>query len=65
MRRAIALAICPAAALPAAAQTPGNSGTGSQLVMFDASTPAYVAPEVEHLLGDLGGVRTDLKNRGI
>jgi hypothetical protein len=33
--------------------------------MFDASTPAYVAPQVEHLLGDLGGVRTDLKNRGI
>ena len=60
-----ALAICPAAALPAAAQTPGNSGTGSQLVMFDASTPAYVAPQVEHLLGDLGGVRSDLENRGI
>jgi porin len=60
-----ALAICPAAALPTAAQTPGNSGTGSQLIMFDASTPAYVAPQVEHLLGDLGGVRSDLENRGI
>jgi porin len=59
-----ALAICPAATLPAAAQTPGNSGTGSQLVMFDASA-AYVAPQVEHLLGDLGGVRSDLENRGI
>jgi hypothetical protein len=65
MRRAIALAICPAAALPAAARTPCNSGTGSQLIMFDASTPAYVAPQVEHPLGDLGGVRTDLTNRGI
>ena len=30
------LAICLAAALPAAAQTPGSSGTGSQLVMLDA-----------------------------
>ena len=28
-------------------------------------TPAYVAPQVEHLLGDLGGVRTNLENRGI
>ena len=65
MRRAIALAICLAAALPAAAQTPGSSGTGSRLVMFDASTPAYVAPQVEHLLGDLGGVRTELENNGI
>jgi len=50
---------------PSRGADPGNSGTGSQLVLFDASTPAYVVPQVEHLLGDLGGVRTDLKNRGI
>jgi porin len=31
----------------------------------ETETPAYVAPQVEHLLGDLGGVRTDLENRGI
>jgi porin len=59
------LLTCSVAVSPVAAQTTGN--TASQLVMlpFDAETPAYVPPEVEHLLGDLGGVRTDLENRGI
>jgi porin len=53
------------AALPAAAQT--SSKTGSSLVMFplDAATPAYSPPEVEHLLGDLGGVRTNLEDHGV
>jgi porin len=69
MRRVIALAVC-AAALPAAAQTASSSATdaaASQLVMlpFDVNTPAYVAPQVEHLLGDLGGVRTGLESHGI
>jgi porin len=67
---ALALALCPVAAVTAAAQTassnPANAG-GLQLLMqpFDASTPAYVAPQVEHLLDDPGGVRTDLESRGI
>ena len=72
MRRSVALAllISPALALSAAAQTTGggaNNGPSPQLVMqpVEAETPAYVAPQVEHLLGDLGGVRTDLENRGI
>ncbi len=30
-----------------------------------AQAPAYVAPQVEHLFGDLGGVRTDLEQHGI
>jgi porin len=64
----LALFLCSAAALPVAAQTPNSSaGTGAPLLMraFDPNTPAYVAPQVEHLLGDLGGVRTDLENQGI
>jgi porin len=53
------------AAFPAAAQT--NSHAGSPLIMspLDAATPAYTPPEVEHLLGDLGGVRTNLENHGV
>ena len=53
------------AAVPAAAQT--NTHTGSQLIMvpLDAETPPYTPPEVEHLLGDPGGVRTTLENRGV
>ena len=72
MRRSVALALLfgPALAWSAAAQTTGsgaNNGPSPQLVMqpLAAETPAYVAPQVEHLLGDLGGVRTDLENRGI
>jgi porin len=72
MRRSVALALLfgPAVALSAAAQATGsgaNNGPNSQLVMqpVETETPAYVAPPVEHLLGDLGGARTDLENRGI
>jgi porin len=72
MRRSVALAllITPTLALSAAAQTTGggaNNGPSPQPVMqpVETETPAYVAPQVEHLLGDLGGVRTDLENRGI
>ena len=68
MRRIIALAllICPAAVMAAGARAQ-TSTAGSQLVMLalDPDFPAYVPPQVEHLLGDLGGVRTDLENHGI
>jgi hypothetical protein len=30
----------------------------------ETETPAYVAPQVEHLLDDLGGVRANLENLG-
>jgi porin len=69
MRRSVALAllVCPTAVFPAAAQTQGSADPSSQLVRLpmEFDTPAYVAPQVEHLLGDLGGVRTELENRGI
>jgi porin len=65
VRRAIALALlfCPAVALSAAAQTSG----GASLVMLpvESETPAWDAPQVEHLFGDLGGVRSNLESRGI
>ncbi|HEX4172741.1 MAG TPA: carbohydrate porin [Acetobacteraceae bacterium] len=59
------LLTCSAVALPAAAQT--NSNPGSQLVIyaFDANTPAYSPPDVEHLLGDPWDVRSYLENHGI
>jgi porin len=62
----LALLLVPAAAL-AAAPRPADSGAGTPLVMLplDAQAAAYVAPPVEHLLGDLGGVRPWLENRGI
>jgi porin len=73
MKRAIALAllIWLAAVSSAPAQTTdanaAANGSGSQLVMFglDPNSPAYVAPQVEHLFGDLWGLRTDLENKGI
>src|SRR5579859_1770134 len=54
----MALLIC-----PAAAQTQKQV----QLVLpsIPPEEPAFDAPSVEHLLGDLGGVRTDLESRGI
>ncbi len=60
------------ASLPAGAQT-SNSGVGigpsqqlSQPPVPSQPAPLKdVAPSVEHLLGDLGGVRTDLENQGI
>ncbi len=59
------LLTCSAVALPTAAQT--NSNPGSQLVIypFDANTPAYSPPDVEHLLGDPWDVRSYLENHGI
>jgi porin len=35
------------------------------MLPLDPEVPAYIPPQVEHLLGDLGGVRTDLENHGI
>ena len=35
------------------------------MLPLESEMPAYVAPNVEHLLGDLGGIRTDLESRGI
>jgi len=71
MKRIIALALLlgPAMALPASAQT-ANSGGGVDPSVGSSSPtppppPAYVAPQVEHLLGDWGGLRTYLENRGI
>ncbi len=68
MRRIVALTllICPAVALAAGAQAQ-TSTAESPLVMLplDPEVPAYIPPQVEHLLGDLGGVRTDLENHGI
>ena len=72
MRRVAALTLLalPAAAFAAGAQTQdagAGSGASSQLVMLPmtSETPAYTAPQIEHLMGDLGGVRADLENRGI
>jgi carbohydrate-selective porin OprB len=66
-----------AAALSAAAQTP-DSSTGDGLFLplnglflrhgqapIGAETRAYVAPQVEHLLGSWGGIRSDLDDWGI
>jgi porin len=68
---ALALLLCSVAVAPAASQTPAISasdGPGSPLVMLlpvESETPAFVPPSVEHLLDDLGGLRTNLENRGI
>jgi porin len=67
---AVALLIWQAAAVSALAQTSGN-GTGdnsvSRLVIapVESETPAYVAPQIEHLLGDPWGSRSYLENLGI
>ena len=71
MRRAIALLLVAlAATFPAAAQTTQDDSRtipAAPLVMspLASETPAWVAPEVEHLLGDPGGIRSDLENRGV
>jgi porin len=58
----LALLLGAALASPAAAQTAaGSVGVAPPPV----PPPAYVAPQVEHLLGDLGGLRTNLENQGI
>jgi porin len=68
MRRVVALAllIYSAAALAAGAQAQ-TIAAASPLVMVPMNpvVPAYTAPQVEHLLGDPGGIRTDLENHGI
>ena len=68
MKRALLLAVlaAPGAALPAAAQTPSNNA-GLQLdtQAFDPSVPAFSPPNAQHLLGDWGGLRTELESRGI
>jgi porin len=35
------------------------------MLPVESETPAWIAPQVEHLFGDLGGFRTGLENRGI
>lgn len=58
---ALALLICPAAMAQA-----GQDATAPLLMLpLESETPAWVAPPVEHLFGDLGGFRTDLEHRGI
>ncbi len=57
-----------AMAWPASAQTTDGSGgvdTSLGVSPPPVPPPAYVAPQVEHLLGDLGGIRTNLENQGI
>jgi porin len=69
MRRIAALAcVLAAVAAPAAAQTTtGQTSTTPTVPPASAPMPAQegVAPAVEHLFGDWGGVRTDLANKGI
>jgi porin len=65
---ALAFLVCPIVALPAKAQpqvAADDSGANLAIPAVETKTPAYVAPQVEHLFGDLGGVRTTLENRGI
>jgi porin len=59
-----------AAASSAVAQTPNSGGgiatnLGIAPPVTAVPPPAYVAPQVEHLLGDLGGIRSNLENQGI
>jgi porin len=53
--------------LTAATQALAAESPASPLVMLpmESATPAYVAPQVEHLLGDPGGIRTGLENQGV
>jgi porin len=68
MRRvaALALLIFSAVTSEVTAQSASNDPS-SQLIMLpmQAETPVFVPPPVEYLLGDFGGSRTDLENRGI
>ena len=54
----LALLVCPSTIGSAEAQTLDSSAA-------PAEPPAFVAPPVEHLLGDPGGIRAALDNRGI
>jgi porin len=66
VRRVIgaALLLCPAVSF---AGSPDTSDADGQLVMtpITSETAAYTPPQVEHLLGDLGGVRRYLENHGV
>ena len=68
MKRALALAllIWPAAALTAAAQTPGNaSGFAFFSTAFDPTIAPFDPPQGEHLFGDWDGIRPKLESHGI
>lgn len=70
MSRLLGLAFLLAAAAPAMAQTSNtgvNTGPNQGAAQPRAETPALknVAPPVEHLLGDLGGLRTRLEDHGV
>jgi porin len=65
---ALAAALLIALATTAAAQTTGagpSTAGPAHATPAELPTPAYVAPQVEHLFGDWGGIRTDLESRGI
>jgi porin len=64
---ALALLMCSAAALSAGAQPPASQHPAAPLVILpvESETAAWVAPQVEHLLDDPGGFRTNLESRGI
>jgi porin len=69
-RRCVMLGLATLPMWPAAAQTlDGSAGNGSAsplvLMPTEAQAPAAIAPQVEHLFGDLGGVRTHLENHGV
>ena len=70
MRRLLGLVLLLAATAPALAQTSNSGadiGPSQQVAQPRAETPALknVAPSVEHLLDDLGGLRTRLENHGV
>ncbi len=60
----IGLLLAASAALPADAQTAGADAAVG-VAPPPVPPPAYVAPQVEHLLGDPGGVRSNLESKGI
>jgi porin len=69
---ALAVLLAPAMVLPASAQMINGPDAVDLGLKSTALTepvpqppPAYVAPKVEHLFGDWGGVRTSLENEGI
>jgi porin len=65
----LALLICPPAAQAQnqVQNHPTRNDADPQLVLpsIPPDEPAFDAPRVAHLLGDLGGVRTNLESRGI
>ncbi len=66
MRRAVALGLLIGLyTAPAATAEGGGAGAGSSSPPAATEAPAYVAPQIEHLLGDPGGVRSGLEDHGI